>query len=123
VSDDDREADVRPTSLGEAEARSTLLGRQMQVRHQQGGICASSVARGGGCASGVTQGGGGASGVTRGGGCAFGIDGEADACPAVVRKGREVRSKPEGWHSASGRVSSRWLLRAGGRRPLWLGRC
>jgi hypothetical protein len=52
-----------------------------------------------------------------------GIDGEADACPVVVGKGGEVRSKPAGRRSASGWASSQRLLRAGGRRPLRLGRC
>jgi hypothetical protein len=46
------------------------------------------------------------------------VDGEADVCPAAVGKGREVGSKPAGRRSASGRVSSRRLLRAGGPRPL-----
>jgi hypothetical protein len=112
ASDGDREADARPASTG----------RRMRVRRRRGGGCASSVARGGGCASGITRGGDGASGVVRGGGCASSFDREVDACPAVVGKGREVGSKPAGRRSASGRASSRRLLRDGGRRPLRLGR-
>jgi hypothetical protein len=81
----------------------------------------SSVARGGRCTSGITRGGDGASSVVRGGGCASSFDGEVDACPAVVGKGGEVGSKPAGQRSASGRASSRRLLRAGGRWPLRLG--
>jgi hypothetical protein len=36
------------------------------------------------------------SGVTQGGSGASGVDGEVDACPAAVGKGREVGSKPAG---------------------------
>jgi hypothetical protein len=52
-----------------------------------------------------------------------GVDEEVDACPTAVEKGGEVGSKPAGWRSASERASSRWLLRAGGWRPLRLDRC
>jgi hypothetical protein len=51
-----------------------------------------------------------------------GVDGEADACPAVVGKGGEDGSKPAGRRNASEQASSRWLLRAGGRRPFRLSR-
>jgi hypothetical protein len=52
-----------------------------------------------------------------------GVNGVVDVCPAAVEKGGEVGSKPVGRRSASKRASSRWLLRTGGRRPLWLGWC